>query len=376
MKLPPLSLYVHIPWCVRKCPYCDFNSHETRVLPEQNYVQALLADLAEDRSLTQGRPLQSIFFGGGTPSLFQASSIDAILRGIKAQVPWAPDIEITLEANPGTTEYNNLEQLRRAGVNRLSLGVQSFNTEHLQTLGRIHGPEEVHRAFAQARQAGFDNINLDLMHGLPRQTQTQALVDLEIALTLQPEHLSWYQLTIEPNTIFHQKPPQLPVDDVLAAIQEAGHQLLGSAGFQQYEVSAFCQSGRTSRHNINYWQYGDYLAIGAGAHGKVTGPDGQVHRYRKTRMPAHYLDAGKAFTADSQSIAAEERPLEFMMNALRLVDGVPSHYFTERTGVPLTAIEQPRRRLIAKGMMSDDTQYLRTTKTGLLFLNNTLAEFM
>lgn len=376
MTPPPLSLYVHIPWCVRKCPYCDFNSHETRVLPEQEYVQALLADLQEDQALAQGRPVQSIFFGGGTPSLFQADSIGAILQGIARHLTLDPKVEITLEANPGTTEYNNLAQLRCVGVNRLSMGVQSFNSEHLQQLGRIHGPDEVFRAFKQAREAGFDNINLDLMHGLPRQTQAQALEDLDTALNLAPEHLSWYQLTIEPNTVFYNQPPQLPIDDTLAAIQDGGQQRLAQAGYRQYEVSAYCRPERAAQHNINYWQYGDYLAIGAGAHGKITTLEGQILRYRKTRLPADYLNPHKPFTAASHPVEPSERALEFMMNALRLVDGVPRDYFAERTGLPWSTVAATCQRLIARGLLSDDTQLIKPTATGLWFLNNTLAEFM
>lgn len=376
MTLPPLSLYVHIPWCVRKCPYCDFNSHETRVLPEQEYIRALLADLREDQAMAYGRPVQSIFFGGGTPSLFQASSIDAILQGIAQHLVLDAKVEITLEANPGTTEYNNLAQLRRAGVNRLSMGVQSFNPKHLKQLGRIHGPEEVLGAFKQAREAGFDNINLDLMHGLPSQTEAQALEDLDTALNLEPEHLSWYQLTIEPNTVFYNQPPQLPIDDTLAAIQDSGQLRLAQAGYRQYEVSAYCRSQQESQHNINYWQYGDYLAIGAGAHGKITTQEGQILRYRKTRLPADYLNPDKPFTAASQSVEPSERPLEFMMNALRLVDGAPKNYFTERTGLPWSTVAPVCHRLIAKGLVSDDTHIIKPTATGLRYLNNTLTEFM
>lgn len=371
----PLALYIHIPWCVRKCPYCDFNSHQLTELPEAEYVQALRGDLQQDRHLARGRPLQSIFFGGGTPSLFSADAIAEILVAAKQQVGFTEDIEITLEANPGTTEYTSLPGLRRAGVNRVSFGVQSFNDLHLQRLGRIHSGPQAHSAFSNARQAGFDNINLDLMHGLPGQTLAEALDDLRQAIALGPEHLSWYQLTIEPNTVFHKQPPVLPEDDTLADIQEAGLAVLQQAGYQQYEISAFCRPGRRARHNLNYWQFGDYLAIGAGAHGKITENDGRILRYHKTRLPTDYLNADKPFTAGSAQIKRDALPLEFMMNALRLVDGVPRKLFAQRTGLPDLALDSATDRLIGQGLLENDLHRYRPTPLGLRFLNDTLQAF-
>lgn len=371
----PLSLYIHIPWCVRKCPYCDFNSHELTELPEADYVQALCQDLQQDRTLAGGRPLQSIFFGGGTPSLFSAEAIATILQEARAQIGFTENIEITLEANPGATEYTSLPGLRSAGVNRLSFGVQSFNDLHLQRLGRIHSSGQAHLAFSGARQAGFDNINLDLMHGLPGQTLAEALNDLQQAIDLKPEHLSWYQLTIEPNTVFHKQPPVLPEDETLADIQDAGLALLQEAGYRQYEISAFSRPGKRARHNINYWQFGDYLAIGAGAHGKITENDGRILRYHKTRMPTDYLDPAKPFTAGASKIERNALPLEFMMNALRLVDGVPRSLFAQRTGLPDQVMESAVQRLISRGLLADDALCYRPTALGLRFLNDTLQGF-
>ncbi len=374
-ELPPLSLYVHIPWCVRKCPYCDFNSHETRHIPEAEYVQALLADLALDRALAQNRPLSSVFFGGGTPSLFSASAIQDILAGIEQQIGFTAECEITLEANPGTTECTDLEGFRTAGVNRLSFGVQSFNDLHLQRLGRIHDSRQALTAITRARQAGFANINLDLMHGLPGQSLAEALADLQQAIELAPEHLSWYQLTIEPNTVFHKRPPVLPPDETLADIQDAGHERLERQGFRRYEISAYGQPGKEARHNLNYWEFGDYLAIGAGAHGKITRPDGSVIRYQKTRRPDGYLASGEPFTAMEQPVDAEQLPVEFMMNALRLVQGVPRPLFSARTGLPDNTIDRPLTRLRDKGLMVAAAQRLQTTELGLRFLNDVLVEF-
>lgn len=371
----PLALYIHIPWCVRKCPYCDFNSHELTELPETDYVQALRQDLQQDRNLAQGRPLHSIFFGGGTPSLFSAAAIADILEEARSQIGFAEAIEITLEANPGATEYTSLPDLRSAGVNRLSFGVQSFNDLHLQRLGRIHSRQQAHLAFKGARQAGFDNINLDLMHGLPGQSVAEAMDDLQQAIDLGPEHLSWYQLTIEPNTVFHKQPPLLPEDDILADIQETGLALLQQAGYRQYEISAFSRPGRRALHNLNYWQFGDYLAIGAGAHGKITEGEGRILRYHKTRLPADYLDPDKTFTAGATHIERNALPLEFMMNALRLIDGVPRPLFPRRTGLPDSDIEGIVNRLIERGLLASDADRYRPSVLGLRFLNDTLQVF-
>jgi len=375
MILPPLSLYVHIPWCVRKCPYCDFNSHETKTIPETEYVAALLNDLEQDLHLVQGRKLRSIFFGGGTPSLFKATSIAAILTAAEKKIGLEENVEITLETNPGTAEYDNLEGYRSAGVNRLSFGIQSFNDAHLQRLGRIHDSGEAFAAFAAARRAGFDNINLDLMHGLPQQTVTEACADLQQAIALQPEHISWYQLTIEPNTVFFSRPPPLPEDEILSDIQDAGQSLLHDSGFAQYEVSAYSRPGRQSQHNLNYWQFGDYLALGAGAHGKITIPDEGIMRYRKTRKPADYLDPVKPFTAGWDYVEKEQQTLEFMMNALRLVDGVPRRWFAERTQLADASLTSYLPQLIARGLLQDTPDRLQPTSLGLRFLNDTLAAF-
>ncbi len=384
MRLPPLSLYIHIPWCVRKCPYCDFNSHQAGdSLPEAEYVAALGADLTAEAELAQGRAIQTVFFGGGTPSLFSAESIGRILEMVDRHVGLSADAEITLEANPGTFEQARFSAYRRAGVNRLSIGVQSFQAEQLQKLGRIHGREEALAAVAMARRAGFDNINLDLMHGLPEQTTAAACADLQQAIDLAPEHLSWYQLTIEPNTHFYSAPPLLPVEDTLADIQQAGEALLAQAGFGQYEVSAYCQPGKPARHNLNYWTYGDYLGIGAGAHGKVTLPErNEITRRWKTRLPAHYLErAAQPAGANHPMLAGQEvlepaaLPLDYLLNALRLNEGVPSQDFQAFTGLPLSVLDTPWLELERKGLVPPRDERLRTTDLGRRFLNDVLAAF-
>ncbi len=384
LRLPPLSLYVHIPWCIKKCPYCDFNSHTNKgeALPENDYVDALLEDLAAETNSEhlQGRQLVSIFFGGGTPSLFSAAAIARILHGAEQLIGFAPAIEITLEANPGTVEQQKFKGFREAGINRLSIGIQSFNDAHLERLGRIHNGAEALSAIDIARQAGFDNINLDLMHGLPEQTPEQALADLQQAIDLQPEHLSWYQLTIEPNTAFHSQPPLLPLENTLEHIQGRGHALLDSAGFSAYEISAYARPQRQSQHNRNYWQFGDYLGIGAGAHGKITDISGQkIIRSRKTRQPVDYLSRltqGKTYLAEQFSLDEAERPLEFLMNALRLRQGVPIKLFAERTGMPLTTIEAHWQALEAKQLVQPlTTERLSCSSLGLRFLDSILAEF-
>jgi oxygen-independent coproporphyrinogen-3 oxidase len=311
--LPPLSLYVHIPWCVRKCPYCDFNSHAAgESLPEEEYVQALIRELEIELPYAQGRPLQSIFFGGGTPSLFSADNIGRIIQAARRRIGFSDNIEITLEANPGTFEQEKFSGYRSVGVNRLSIGIQSFNDLHLQKLGRIHSGENALAAVAMARQAGFDNFNLDLMHGLPGQTEEEALADLQQAIDLEPTHISWYQLTIEPNTEFYRRPPTLPEDQVLENIQEEGIKKLRDNHFFQYEISAFCRDNRESSHNKNYWQFGDYLGIGAGAHGKITLPDEhRIIRTAKTRHPTDYLQREHSFMASCQQIDKKEHAREF-----------------------------------------------------------------
>lgn len=375
--MKPLAAYVHIPWCVKKCPYCDFNSHTSAAgLPEAEYVNALIADLGQQLQSGEARPLSSIFFGGGTPSLFSAASLDHILCALEARLGFAADIEITLEANPGTFEQEKFADYRAAGINRLSIGIQSFNATHLKALGRIHDDAEALRAVEMARRAGFDNLNLDLMHGLPGQTLDQAQADVAQAIALSPEHISWYQLTIEPNTLFYSKPPVLPEDDILWDIQEAGQAQLAAAGFRQYEISAYARDGLRARHNLNYWQYGDFLGLGAGAHGKATYADGQVERYWKTRLPRDYLDPGKAFGAGSKRLSPQELPFDFLMNALRLVDGVPSDLYAQRTGQPLDAIATTLDRAVARGLLEPWQVQLKPTERGRLFLNDLLEMFL
>lgn len=378
LSLPPLSLYLHVPWCVRKCPYCDFNSHKAqRELPEAAYVEAVKQDLEQSLEWAQGRQLESIFIGGGTPSLFSARAIGDMLSAAERQLGFVDDIEITMEANPGTVEQDKFTGFRQVGVNRLSIGVQSFSDLHLQQLGRIHGGDEARNAVSVARRAGFDNLNLDLMHGLPQQTPIDAEQDLKIAIDLGPEHLSWYQLTIEPNTEFYSRPPTLPIDDQLADIQDRGEVLLSQAGFQQYEVSAFARGQKRARHNLNYWQYGDYLGLGAGAHGKITmAARQQIVRPHKTRLPEHYMDESKAFTAAERIVKSDEMALEFMMNALRLVDGVVIQQFERYSGLNWSEVEEPIRELQARGLMVKSADRIATTRLGQRYLNEVLAAFM
>lgn len=377
LQLPPLAAYVHIPWCVRKCPYCDFNSHVSDTgLPEQAYIDALIADLDEDLPAAGSRELSSIFFGGGTPSLFSAASLGRLLEAMTARLQFASDIEITLEANPGTFEQAKFADYRSAGINRLSIGIQSFNPVHLKALGRIHDDREALAAVDMARRAGFDNLNLDLMHGLPGQSVEQALADIDQAIALAPEHLSWYQLTLEPNTVFYNKPPTLPVEDILWDIQETGQQRLAEAGLAQYEISAYAQPDRQARHNLNYWQYGDFIGIGAGAHGKLTHADGRVERNWKTRLPRDYLDPAKPFRAGDKILQPADLPFDFLMNALRLSDGVPAAYYQARTGQSLDSIAPLLDRAVERGLLEPWQEQLRPTERGRLFLNDLLEMFL
>ncbi len=371
----PLSLYIHIPWCVRKCPYCDFNSHAApAALPEAAYAEALLADLDRELAQAGGRPLVSVFFGGGTPSLFSAGTVAHILDGVRQRCTLAADCEITLEANPGTAEAGRFAGYRAAGINRLSIGVQSFDDRCLAALGRIHDGQQAQQALALARQAGFTRINADLMHGLPGQTAAGAVHDLHTAIGSGITHLSWYQLTIEPNTAFHAAPPALPAEPSLAAIQQAGETVLTAAGFRQYEVSAWCRGDDYGRHNLNYWTFGDYLGIGAGAHGKLTLADGRILRRWKTRLPADYLRA--TAPAGEAVVTAGELPLEFLMNALRLRDGVPAALYNERTGLPLQGIADSLSALRGRGLLVNDPARLATTDTGFRYLDTVLQAFM
>lgn len=376
-QLPPLALYVHIPWCIRKCPYCDFNSHTaTPELPEQAYVEAVLADLDLDLLHVHGRQLTSIFFGGGTPSLFSASALQALLAGIEQRIAFSANIEITLEANPGTFEQEKFAAYRALGINRLSIGIQSFQDSKLEALGRVHSGAEAIAAVSMARQAGFTNFNLDLMHGLPDQSPAQALADLQTAIDLAPSHLSWYQLTMEPNTVFWSKPPVLPEDDVLWDIQEAGQKLLAQHGFVQYEVSAYARAGAAAQHNLNYWSFGDFIGIGAGAHGKVSDPQGRIQRTWKTRQPSDYLDPNKAFLAGSNVLTPADLPFEFLMNALRLTQGVALQQFSQRTGLSTEVLQSGLALAEQRGLLSVEPERLAASAQGQLFLNDLLQIFL
>jgi len=379
LTLPPLSLYVHIPWCVKKCPYCDFNSHTANnQLPEEEYLQALIRDLELELPYVQGRKLSSIFFGGGTPSLFSAETIGRIIQAAQRRIgfentTFEDEIEITLEANPGTFEQEKFSGYRSVGVNRLSIGIQSFNNNQLEELGRIHSSEQAINAIKTAREAGFENINLDLMHGLPGQNTADAMADLQQAIDLNPNHISWYQLTIEPNTVFYNEPPTLPKDIILETIQEKGLKLLAENGYQQYEVSAYCKEGNRSAHNMNYWEFGDYLGIGAGAHGKVSLMDeGRIIRTAKTRKPEDYLARDNSYTASCNTIPNEELPLEFMMNAMRLNHGVPKQFFSDRTGITLEKIQPALDKLKKLELIEQPINNLSPTDKGHQFLNNFL----
>ena len=391
LSLPPLALYIHVPWCIRKCPYCDFNSHQANDnIPEAEYVAALKYDLEQDANLAQGRKLTSIFFGGGTPSMLSAKAIAQILKDAETIIGFEPDIEITLEANPGTFEQEKFRGFRAAGVNRLSIGIQSFNDVQLKALGRVHGRDEALRAVSVARQAGFNNINLDLMHGLPQQSLEDALADLQQAIALAPEHLSWYQLTIEQNTQFYSAPPILPEEEILADIQDAGQALLAQHGYHQYEVSAYAKNNLRARHNINYWEFGDYLGIGAGAHAKITQPElARVMRLWKTRLPKHYLESAatqkistnlgghqNVFCAGCDILSPESLPLEFLMNGLRLNAGVPAQYLIERTGLPITVLEPQWQNLVDQKLVETIAGNLRPTEMGRRFLNRVLSAYI
>ena len=375
----PLSLYIHMPWCVRKCPYCDFNSHavpdgKLSLDLEQEYLKALVEDFKTQIDFAQGRQIHSVFIGGGTPSLISAKGYTWLFAELKALVPFEVACEITLEANPGTVEHDPFAGYLEAGINRLSIGVQSFNTEHLQKLGRIHSNNDAISAIKNAKEAGFERVNVDLMHGLPQQTLEQALLDLKLAVESGATHVSWYQLTIEPNTVFFRTQPILPIDDVLEDIQEQGEAYLISQGFVNYEVSAW-RKEKPSAHNLNYWQFGDYLAIGAGAHGKVTKKNG-VYRFQKTRLPKDYLAKLPAEHLQYKRIKKDDMPFEFMMNVLRLNHGVDAELYAERTGYSLDDLSELLTSLRARKLMVDDEQQLSCTEQGHVFLNSVLEEFL
>jgi len=383
LQLPSLSLYVHIPWCVRKCPYCDFNSHQKNgELPEAEYINALLEDFAHDLPYVQGREISTIFFGGGTPSLFSAAAYEKLFAGLQRHVKFSPDIEITLEANPGTAEREKFADYRRAGINRLSIGIQSFADAQLQNLGRIHGSTDGRKAIEFARMAGFDNLNIDIMYGLREQSLDSALQDLRFAIEYQPEHLSWYQLTIEPNTEFFKRPPVLPPEDELIAIQDSGLALFSHHGYARYEVSAFARDGRRAAHNLNYWRFGDYLGIGAGAHGKITlASERRIIRTRKKKQPGHYLEARHSllengFSAETAAIARDDLALEFMLNALRLTEGFTSAQFEAATGLGFDTVQKQVESLLNKKLLMTTGGVIRPTDKGQQFLNSVLEEFV
>ena len=372
-SLPPLALYAHIPWCARKCPYCDFNSHErSGPLPEEEYVARLLSDLEGLLPSVWGRRLISVFIGGGTPSLFSPHAIDTLLAGIRARLTLEPGAEVTLEANPGTVEAARFRGFRDAGVTRISVGVQSFDEGMLVALGRIHSADEARRAI-DAALAAFDNVNLDLMYALPRQDLAMARADIEAALACGVPHLSAYQLTLEPNTVFWSKPPELPEHDAAADMQLAVEETLAAAGYEHYETSAFAKPGHRCRHNLNYWEFGDYLGIGAGAHGKISFPD-RVTRHERAKQPRDYLD--KKINFSEKEVPPDELPFEFMLNALRLVEGFPVSLFEERTGLPLLTLNAQLEKAESQGLLERDWRRIRPSARGRLFLNELLAWFL
>ena len=375
----PLSLYIHIPWCIKKCPYCDFNSHEVKNdIPEERYLESLIKDLENELPNIWGRSIESIFIGGGTPSLFSAKGIDKLLRSLRERLNIRPNIEITMEANPGTFEQDRFSGFRQAGINRLSIGIQSYNDQHLNALGRVHGSEEALNAANIVQTAGFDNFNLDLMFGLPKQTISEALDDLNQAILAKPNHISWYQLTIEENTLFHYSPPPVPNDELIWEIQQQGQKLLSEAGYEQYEVSAYAQQNQQSKHNINYWEFGDYLGIGAGAHGKITMPDGSITRHTKFRHPEEYMK--KALDNQSRST---EKPLkkddvifEFMLNIARLKTGFTTELFEQRTWLEFSEIEGKLETLINDGLILKNENHYRPSEKGYLFVNDIVNRFL
>ncbi|EDQ01766.1 radical SAM family heme chaperone HemW [Shewanella benthica] len=376
LTLPPLSLYIHIPWCVQKCPYCDFNSHgQNGELPQQEYIDALLADLKNDLHYVQGREIHTIFIGGGTPSLFDAAQIERLLTGVNEMIPFSEQIEITMEANPGTLEHDDFEAYSKAGVTRLSIGVQSFSTDKLNLLGRIHGKDEAKVAAQKAQSSGYRSFNLDLMHGLPNQSFEEAMADIDTAAKLSPPHLSWYQLTIEQNTLFHSKPPQLPDDEALWHIYEQGQKKLAELGYEQYEISAYAKPGFQCQHNINYWQFGDYLGIGCGAHGKVTLLEQkQILRTVKIKHPKGYLAADE-YTFDTIEVTEDERPLEYLMNRFRLMSAIPKAEFEQRTGLSHRVIAQGIEKAKNKTLLIENETHWELTAKGKMFVNELLSQF-
>ncbi|MEC4728231.1 radical SAM family heme chaperone HemW [Shewanella sp. D64] len=376
LTLPPLSLYVHIPWCVQKCPYCDFNSHgQNGELPQQEYVDALIADLNHDLRYVQGRKLHSIFIGGGTPSLFHAAQIKRLLDYVSQIIPFKESIEITMEANPGTLEHDDFEAYYHAGITRLSIGVQSFSSDKLNLLGRIHDENEAKVAARKALNTGYQSFNLDLMHGLPNQSFDEAMADIDTAAALSPPHLSWYQLTIEQNTLFHSRPPQLPDDEALWEIYEQGQKKLAALGYEQYEISAYAKPGFQCQHNINYWQFGDYLGIGCGAHGKVTLlGENKILRTVKIKHPKGYLTADD-YNFETTEVIMEDRALEYLMNRFRLMSPIPKTEFEQRTGlsrdVLIPGINASKKKLL----LTESVDHWELTAKGKLFVNELLSQF-
>jgi len=381
LQPPPLSLYAHMPWCVRKCPYCDFNSHVApEQLPQRSYVDALLEDLDHDLGLAGRRPLVSVFFGGGTPSLFSPDEIGHFLSGVRSRLACVADLEVTLEANPGTIEHGRFRGYRDAGVNRVSLGAQTFNDAQLKALGRIHGSGDIERAVDELVRAGIDNFNLDLMYALPQQTLEQALADVRAALALAPKHLSHYQLTLEPGTVFYHRPPPLPGEETAWDMQLQCQALLAERGYQQYEVSAYAREGYRCRHNLNYWEFGDYFGLGAGAHGKLTRADaGVVTRTTRCRQPRDYLSrAVPDRITELKDVAVAELPFEYMLNVLRLRQGFDLREFEARTGLSRTVLAEPLRAARDKGMMQgpEGGAWWQPTELGARFLNDLQARFL
>ena len=379
-SLPPLALYIHFPWCAQKCPYCDFNSHELKKeLDEKKYIDALINDLEQELPLFWGRSISSIFMGGGTPSLFSPESIDQLISALRARLTFAPDIEITMEANPGTVELGKFKEFSSAGINRLSIGIQSFSDDKLKKLGRIHGRKEAIRAAELAHDADFNSFNLDLMYGLPDQSLAQAVEDIETAIALEPKHLSHYQLTIEPNTFFHHQPPPTPDDDKLWEMQEACQVSLAKKDYVQYEISAYAKEGYQCQHNLNYWQFGDYLGIGAGAHGKLTNaPEQKISRSWKVKQPQDYIDKSDSEKriAGQKILTRDDAAFEFMMNALRLNNGFETEIFQQHVGLPISVVEKALKQAEEKGLISWGLKRIKPTDTGRQYLNNLLELFM
>ncbi len=374
----PLALYIHIPWCIKKCPYCDFNSHALNtILPQQAYLEALVADLRQDLHLIQGRKISSIFFGGGTPSLILPQGIEWLLKAINQLVEFEPELEITLEVNPGTVEHHSLQDFYSAGINRISLGVQSFDDNKLKILGRIHQTKDTMQVIEQLHKINFKSFNLDLMHGLPQQSVAEGISDLTIALSTKPPHLSWYQLTLEPNTVFYKYPPPLPTDDITWEIQQQGEQLLAAHGYMHYEVSAFTQPNHACQHNINYWSFGDYIGIGAGAHGKITNlADNTIQRTWKNRNPKDYLNSDLPFLAGSKILNTVEIPSEFMLNRLRLFNRFNINEYTARTGLPGTDISDILLEAKQKRFVEINEDQVMLTALGKCFLNDVMQMFL